>query len=349
MSAQLERFLIVYFRVLALSCGARKRSLQRLLSAFLALVLVDLVVQVWCYSSGVWLTNVFQTRQHQQFRFYVRIIDVMNLAYLLTHISMVVQALLWRNRERRLLLLLPKTESDQINVRFHLTLECLVSGGALLVVTFSSMHELHLVTNLRYLYSTQAVRARYLQMALFVLRLDAQLVTLQQQLGQGRRSSIELRSRYAHLVRLSQQISQLFGFSIVLMNLLCIGDFIVVCYSYIVLWQFTDATLSWMLSWQAVYVVMPALVNVWTLCAACHKCANHEKRTRYRTRTTRNMVAMRNEANEFALQIMQNPVQFDVCGIYTLNLNTLAGMCLFILQSLVIFLQFVELIKQQIN
>lgn len=37
------------------------------------------------------------------------------------------------------------------------------------------------------------------------------------------------------------------------------------------------------------------------------------------------MAATRNGTNEFALQIMQNPVQFDVCGIYNLNLNTLAG------------------------
>lgn len=61
---------------------------------------------------------------------------------------------------------------------------------------------------------------------------------------------------------------------------------------------------------------------------------------------------------------MQDPIQFDVCGIYHLNLQTLAGvrlykpkktveilyyflyfqMFFFILEALVIFLQFVSLV-----
>lgn len=283
MSERTERFLIVYFRALALSCSAPKRAVQLLLTVYLALVLGDMAVQLWRYCDAAWLSDNIQLHYRQQLRLYMRSINIMKVAYLMMHLLIVAQALLWRNWERRLLSLLPQSlpAGSQINVRFHLTLEGVISSCVLLV-SISSLPQLqHMISNLRYLFNTQAVRARYLQMALFVLRLDAQLQQLQLELeqagaegGGGRGSQVELRSRYAHLVRLSAHISRFFGFSILLMNLLCIGDFILVCYSYIVLWQFSDTTLSWMLLCQTVYVLIPALVKIWTLCAACHKCAN---------------------------------------------------------------------------
>lgn len=279
MSERTELFLIVYFRALALSCSAPKRSVQRLLTAYLALVLGDMAVQLCRFCGAGWLPNNIELQNHQQVRFYVRSIDVMKVAYLLTHLLIVIQALLWRNWERRLYAMLPAAAagSSQINVRFQLILEGIISSGVLLVSITSLTQLRHLVTNLRYLFSTQAVRARYLQMALFVMRLDAHLQTLQLDLarGGGGGNQMELRARYAHLVRLSAHISRFFGLSILLMNLLCIGDFIVVCYSYIVLWQLTDSALSWMLVRQTVYVLIPTLVKIWTLCAACHKCAHH--------------------------------------------------------------------------
>lgn len=284
MSERTERFLIVYFRALALSCSAPKRAVQRLLTFYLALVLGDMAVQLWRYCDAAWISNNIQLYHRQQLRLYMRSINIMKVAYLMMHLLIVAQALLWRNWERRLLALLPQSlpAGSQINVRFHLTLDGVISSFVLLM-SISSVAQLgHMISNLRYLFNTQAVRARYLQMALFVLRLDAQLQQLQLELeqagpggaGGGRGSQVELRSRYAHLVRLSAHISRFFGFSILLMNLLCIGDFILVCYSYIVLWQFSDTTLSWMLLCQTVYVLIPALVKIWTLCVACHKCAN---------------------------------------------------------------------------
>lgn len=284
MSERTERFFIVYFRALALSCSAPKRAVQRLLTFYLALVLGDMAVQLWRYCDAAWISNNIQLYQRQQLRLYMRSINIMKVAYLMMHLLIVAQALLWRNWERRLLALLPQSlpAGSQINVRFHLTLDGVISSCVLLM-SISSVAQLgHMISNLRYLFNTQAVRARYLQMALFVLRLDAQLQQLQLELeqagpggaGGGRGSQVELRSRYAHLVRLSAHISRFFGFSILLMNLLCIGDFILVCYSYIVLWQFSDTTLSWMLLCQTVYVLIPALVKIWTLCVACHKCAN---------------------------------------------------------------------------
>lgn len=357
MSKRAERLLIVYFRALALSCSAPKRSVQRLLTAYLALVLGDMAVQLWRYCGAGWLPNNIHLQNHRVIRYYVRSIDVMKVAYLLTHLLIVAQALIWRNWERGLFGLLPHTQLDgsQLNVRFHLALEGIISCGVLLPSITSVTQLRDLAANLPYFFSIQAVRARYLQMALFVMRLDTQLQRLQLELGRGG-CQMELRARYAHLVRLSAHISRFFGLSILLMNLLCIGDVIAVCYSYIILWQFGDTMLGWMLLRQTVYVLFPALVKIWTLCAACHKCANHvgpnylslsvsislslfqsqqlqlllnadcqQKRSRCRTSTSINMAASRNGTNEFALQIMQNPVHFSVCGIYNINLNTLAG------------------------
>lgn len=70
------------------------------------------------------------------------------------------------------------------------------------------------------------------------------------------------------------------------------------------------------------------------------------------------------------MQIMQDPIEFEICGIYHLNLQTLAGVTyqhfsyqqdlsknnlnpkkvfFFMLEALVIFMQFVSLIKPATN
>ncbi|XP_034490346.1 putative gustatory receptor 9a [Drosophila innubila] len=320
-------------------------------------MLGDMLLQMWKYFNSGWQMNDFQLRR-QQYLAFVKILDAMNVAYLLTHMVMVVQALLWRNQERTLLSQLPPigVGISLTNMRIHLAVDCIITGSTLLMGVVNSIQAKQTIANMRYLYSTQAVRARCLQVALLVMRLDAQLLTLQAQLSNGRRCNLELRATYAHIVRLTRKISDLYGLSVLLMNMLCIGDFIMVCYAYIVLWEITDTNLSWLLIWQGFYVLLPTTMKIWILCAACHNCAKHSEQLQTllrgsckenRTIYGIDLRASRDQTNEFALQIMQNPVHFDVCGIYHLNLKTLAGMFLFILESLVIFLQFVALVKQQ--
>ncbi|KAL7743317.1 hypothetical protein ACLKA6_012479 [Drosophila palustris] len=335
MSRRTLRFLKVYFRVLAISCSAQKRASQGLLSAYLALVLGDMLLQMWKYFDSGWHMNDFQLRR-QQYLAFVKILDAMNVAYLLAHMVMVVQALLWRNQERILLSQLPPIDVgiSLTNMRIHLAVDCTITGSALLLGVVNSIPANQMIANMRYLYSTQAVRARCLQVALLVLRVDSQLVTLQTQMSNGRHCNLELRATYAHIVRLARKISDLYGLSVLLMNMLCIGDFIMVCYAYIVLWEITDSNLSWVLLWQGLYVLLPTMMKIWILCAACHNCAKHSEQLQtlisgacqeIRSKHGIDMGVNRDQSNEFALQIMQNPVQFNVCGIYHLNLKTLAG------------------------
>lgn len=275
MASHTELFLAVYFRLLALTCSSRKRAVQRVLSGYLALILGDMVIQFWYYFGNGWHMTNWQQPQRQQFNAYDKIIDAMSVAHLLAHMLMVLQALVLRNRERRLLAQLPTVgpPSTLINVRLHATLECALIGCAFTMGTFQSLQSHQLMPNLRYFYTSQAVRARYLQMTLLVVRLDGQLLALEQQLVRGRRSNVELRASYAHIVRLARQLSRLYGLSVLMMNVLCIGDFIVVCYAYIILWQLTNMNISWLLLWQTIYVVLPTLIKICTLCAVCDKCA----------------------------------------------------------------------------
>lgn len=276
MGSRLELLLSSYFRLLALTCSAEKRAVQRLLSGYLALVLVDMVVQMWRYFQNNWEMNDLHMQQREHFGTYTQIIDAMSVAYLLAHMLMVLQALLLRNRERRLLAQLPAIEapmSTSINLRLHVMLECLIIGCAVAMTVLQSIQGRQLLPNLREFYTTQSVRARYLQMSLMVVRLDAKLLALQQQLLNGHSCSLELRASYAHIVRLARQLSRLYGLSVLLMNVLCMGDFIVVCYAYIILWRLTTMNISWLLLWQTVYVVLPTVIKIWTLCAVCDGCA----------------------------------------------------------------------------
>ncbi|XP_034099452.1 putative gustatory receptor 9a [Drosophila albomicans] len=352
------RFLTFYFRVLAITCSAQKRATQGLLSAYLAMVLGDMMLQMWHYLNRGWQLNDFHLRRQQHYTGFVRILDAMNVAYLITHMVMVLQALLFRNRERLLLSQLPDMSSKRISLttlRIHLIVDCSVTTSALFMGLFNSLQVSQMIANIRYLFSTQAVRGRCLQVAMLVMRLDAQQLQLQDELTEGRRCSLELRATYAHIVRLSRQISGIYGLSVLMLNVLCIGDFIMVCYAYIVLWEISDSNLTWLLVWQGLYVLLPTMMKIWILCAASERCAKHSAQLQQllnaayqqtRMRTGLNMRSTRTQTNEFAVQIMQNPVQFDICGIYYLNLQSLAGMFLFIVESLVIFLQFIALDRQ---
>ncbi|EDV99809.1 GH12204 [Drosophila grimshawi] len=342
-----DHFLSVYFRGLALSCSAQKRSVQRRLTAYLALVLGEMLLQSWRYFRNDWHINDLKEQQQERYQFnaFAKIIDVMNVAYLVAHMLMVSQTLLLRNRERRLLAELPPVRhaGALINVRLHVALECTVTGTALALVIVNSVQgqRIQLLTNLRNLLTTQAVRARYLQVTLLVVRLDTLLLKLQQQVANGRRTDLELRASYAHIVQLARRLSHLYGFSVLMMNILCIGDFIVVFYAYIILWQLDATKVTWLLIWQTFNVMLPTVTKIWILCAVCH---NSIQRSQQLLRQiTSRRTATRNQVDEFSLQIMQNTVQFAVCGIYQLNLKTMAGMFLFIIETMVIFLQFVQL------
>ncbi|KAH8385454.1 hypothetical protein KR093_002227 [Drosophila rubida] len=367
-------FLTFYFRVLAISCSGKRRVTQGLLSAYVALVLGDMILQMCNYFFGGWHMNDFHLRQQPKYMSFVKMLDAMNVAYLTTHMVMVTQALLFRDRERTLLSQLPDARSKGISLtslRIHLAVDFGVTSSALLLGFYNALRLSQMIATARYLFSTQAVRARCLQVALLIMRLDAHLLQLQDQLTEGRRCSQELRATYAHIVRLSRQISGIYGLSVLMMNVLCIGDFIMVCYAYIVLWDITEVQLSWLLVWQGLYVLLPTIMKIWILCESSQKCAQHVSchtttwlmfiyllqsqqlqellnaaYQQTRTNHSVNIRSTRNQTNEFALQIMHNPVQFDVCGIYHLNLQSFAGMFLFIVESLVIFLQFMALDKQ---
>lgn len=276
MGRRTELLLSGYFRLLALTCSAQKPAAQRLLSSYLALVMGDMCRQVWRYFAHSWeLSEVYNQRQ-KHFGTYAKIIDAMSLAYLLAHMLMVLQALLLRNRERRLLAQLPSVggpNSTGFNLRLHVALECFIVACATNRALFQTIMGQQLLPSLRELYTTQAVRARYLQMSLMVVRLDMKLLSLQQQLLHGHRCSLELRTHYAHILRLMRQLSRIYGLSVLLMNVLCMGDFIVVCYAYIILWRLTNVNIGWLLLWQTVYVVLPTIIKIWTLCAVCDSCA----------------------------------------------------------------------------
>ncbi|ALC49370.1 Gr9a [Drosophila busckii] len=365
MSRRTERYLGVYFRLLALSACLEQRAGQSLLSAYLSLVLGDGLYQVYRYSQNSWQMNDFRLEHRMQLKSYVKIIDAMNVAYLLTHLLMVSLALLWRHKERRLLAQLPAlTERTRplINTNLHLVMECLVSGSAVMLCVLQANTYGLLLSNLRYIYCTQAVRARYLQMALLVERLDAQLLQLQQQLAaaneqqQQQRCWRQLRCKYAHIVKVSRQLSQLYGPALLWMNALCIGDFIVVCYVIIVLRELTEIDFSWLMLWQSIYVMLPTLMKIWTLCSTCNSCVRRTQRLLWQVNNASYLATarpgvvinahLRSLCFDFTLQIMQSPLEFNICSIYQLNLQTLAGMFIFIVESLVIFLQFVALSKQ---
>ncbi|TDG41305.1 hypothetical protein AWZ03_012267 [Drosophila navojoa] len=370
MGRRTELFLSGYFRLLALTCSAQKPAVQQLLSSYLALVLGDMLRQVWRYFTLSWEPSEGHSQHQKHFGTYAKIIDAMSLAYLLAHMLMLLQALLLRNRERRLLAQLPSVGGSMptgFNLRLHVALECFIVACATTRALFQTIKGQQLLPSLRELYTTQAVRARYLQMSLMVVRLDIKLLSLQHRLLHGHQCSLELRTNYAHILRLMRQLSRIYGLSVLLMNVLCMGDFIVVCYAYIILWRLTTVSISWLLLWQTVYVVLPTIIKIWTLCAVCDSCAQRSKQLlvlingAWRRQPSagsgsgngnaigsRSQIA-RKQTEDFSLQIMQNSVQFEVCGIYHLNLKTLSGMLFFIIDSLVIFLQFIGLTEQQRN
>ncbi|XP_041451578.1 putative gustatory receptor 9a [Drosophila obscura] len=364
----LERCLGGYFQLLGLRCSYSSRRVGRLLSSlYLVLVIVDLLVQMRNYGNG-------EEPMVDRALFFPKAIQAVNMFYKLVHALIALFALLGCQRERRLLQKLPPTHATAAIYRL-VALELLMVVYALTICFSDALSSGQILENLRYVFSSQGVRARYLQMFLLVGRLQAQLEQLQRQLIACSPDDYQqLRSSYAHLAQLCRSLSQLYGPSLLLLNVLVLGDFLIGCNVYFMVEHMEAAPATWMVFWQAVYIVVPTLVKIWTVCAACDRFVAGSKILRQQLSERRGSTSQeRCQIEEFALQIMQDALQFNVCGIYHLNLQTLAAvghatgtnkrhsnellsslsrvssrlslqMFFFILEVLVIFLQFVSLI-----
>ncbi|XP_017138640.1 putative gustatory receptor 9a [Drosophila miranda] len=335
----LDRCLGGYFQLLALRCSYSKRRAGRLLSnLYLMLVILDLVGQMRSYAHG-------QEPMVDRMLFFPKAIQAVNVFYKLVHALIALFALIGCQRERRLLQQLPPTHATPAIYR-QVALEVLMVVYALWISFFDSLNAGQFLENLRYVFSSQAVRARYLQMLLLVGRLQAQLEQLQRQLIDCSLDDYQqLRSSYAHLARLCRSLSQLYGPSLLLLNVLVLGDCLIVCNVYFMVEHLEAVPATWLVLWQAVYIVVPTLVKIWTVCAACDRFVMGSKILRQQLSDRRGRTSEeRSQIEEFVLQIMQDTLQFNVCGIYHLNLQTLASMFFFILEVLVIFLQFVSVI-----
>ncbi|SPP78045.1 putative gustatory receptor 9a [Drosophila guanche] len=335
----LERCLGGYFQLLGLRCSYSNRRVGRLLSSlYLVLVIIDLLVQMRNYGRG-------EELMIDRRLFFPKAIQAVNVFYKLVHALIALFALIGCRRERHLLQQLPPTHATAAVNRL-VALELLLVVYALTIAITDAMRFGQFVENLRYIFSSQAVRARYLQMLLLVRRLQAQLEQLQRQLiNCSLEDYPQLRSAYAHLARLCRSLSQLYGPSLLLLNVLVLGDFLIVCNVYFMVGHLESVHATWLVFWQAVYVVVPTLVKIWTVCAACDRFVAGSKILQRQLSEKRGGTSQeRSQIEEFSLQIMQDALQFNVCGIYHLNLQTLAAMFFFILEVLVIFLQFVTLI-----
>ncbi|KAH8275050.1 hypothetical protein KR018_004857 [Drosophila ironensis] len=344
MSRWLELCLSGYFQALGLTCGWSSNRLGRLLSSsFLLLVCFELCCQIRSYFNDDYPVPDYPVSIH-----FVRTVQSVNVGYRVLHAIMAFTAIFQCQRSRRILEQLPEVRMTPFVCR-QLILEVGLSVYVIILGGYEAQISGYYLENLRYAYSSVAVRGRYLQMLLLVDRLDHQMKRLHDRISGTRAVALNyqaLRLEYAHLAKLSRSLSQLYGLSLLLLNVLCLGDCLIVCNVYFMVDYFDTLPASWWIFAQAVYIILPTLVKLSTLCAACHRCAGKSKllqaQLKDRPGHTR---AARSQTEEFALQIMQDPIQFDVCGIYNLNLQTLAGMFFFILEALVIFLQFVSLLR----
>ncbi|XP_016988516.1 putative gustatory receptor 9a [Drosophila rhopaloa] len=337
MSLWLERCITGYFQLFGLVCGWSGSRLGRLLgSSFLVLILIELFVQIWHYFKGD-----IQYGESLS-AYFVKTIQGVNLAYNMIHAWIVLTALLQCHRVRRLLEQLPLVRATGI-MYSHLFLELLLVVCNLALISNESNRNWE---NLQYAFSLQAVRARYLEVMLLVDRLDDQVEQLYHKVISGCTDYKTLRSEYAHLAKVSRTISQIYGPSLLLLNVICLGDWIIVCNVYFMVAYLESMPASWFIFAQVMFVVLPTLIKVWTMCAACHRCVAKSKLLKEQLKDRPGQTPTeRSQIEDFALQIMQDPIKFDVCGIYHLNLQTLAGMFFFILEALVIFLQFVSLVR----
>ncbi|KAH8419734.1 hypothetical protein KR009_001986 [Drosophila setifemur] len=336
----LERCLAGYFQLLGLVCGWNGRRLDRFLgTGFLLLVMVDLASQIRSYFKADLPTN-------EQVSFYfAKSIHGVNVAYKVIHAGIAFTAIVECQKSRRLLEQLPPVRISRFVYR-QLVLEVFLNCYALLLSLGISRSSGMYLESLRYAYSNQAVRARYLQMFILVDRLDSQLEELQRRTASDSADYQALRMDYARLARISRSLSQLYGLSLLLLNVLCLGDCLIVCNVYFMVEYLESVPAGLIVVIQAIYIVLPTLVKLSTLCAACQRCLGKSKQLQAQLKDRPGHTASeKGQIEEFALQIIQDPIQFDICGIYHLNLQTLAGMFFFILEALVMFLQFVSLVK----
>ncbi|EDV46201.1 putative gustatory receptor 9a [Drosophila erecta] len=340
MSLWLEHVLTGYFQLCGLVCGWSGSRLGRLLSStVLVLILIELLGEIKAYFME-------ETPDIQSVPlFFAKVIMAVNMAYKMIHACIAFLALFECRRFRNLQEQLPPVK-DTAFIYKHLVLEIILFAcNAFLVLSEYNIRGIYL-ENLRYAYSLQAVRARYLQMMVLVDRLDDQLEQLHHRVISGCSDYKALRLDYAHLANVTRSLSHLFGLSLLLLNVLCMGDWIIVCnvYFMVAYLQVFPATLF--IFSQTMFVVCPTLIKIWSICAACHRCVSKSKHLQHQLNDLPGQTPLeRSQIEQFALQIMQDPIQIDVCGIYHLNLQTLAGMFFFILEALVIFLQFVSLVR----
>ncbi|XP_017114390.1 putative gustatory receptor 9a [Drosophila elegans] len=340
MSLWLDRCITGYFQLFGLVCGWSGSRLGRLLaSSFLMLILIILLGQIVCYFREE------QSDGDSVSTFFVKTIQSVNVAYNIIHAWITWMALVQCQRVRRLLEQLPLVRATSFMYR-HLFVELFLVACALALVSYEYNKNGMYLEHLRYAFSLQAVRARYLQMMLLVDRLDGQLQELHHRVTAGCRDYKTLRSQYAHLAKVSRSLSHIYGFSLLLLNVICLGDWIIVCNVYFMVEYLQTLPATWLVFVQAMYVVIPTLVKISAMCAACHRCVANSKLLQEQLKDRPGQTPLeRSQIEDFALQIMQDPIQFDVCGIYHLNLQTLAGMFFFILEALVIFLQFVSVVR----
>ncbi|EDV33725.1 uncharacterized protein Dana_GF19152 [Drosophila ananassae] len=345
MSWWLEHCLWGYFQLLGLACGWNGNRLGRLFgSCFLLMVMTELANQIRKFVRGK------ETYGKVLAFYFVQSIQSISVAYRVLHLGIAFGAMVECRRSCRLLEELPAVRSSRFFYR-QFGLEILLIFYILLVSYLSAAWSGMYLENLRYAYSTQAVRGRYLQMQLLVERLDYQMDLLLVKAQKGDLVDYQvLRAEYARLARLSRSVTQLYGFSLLLLNVLCTGDCLIVCNVYFMGDYLEQMPGNWLLFAMASYVVLPTIYKLSTLCAACHRCVGKSKLLHIllkdRSGHTHNE---RVQIEEFAMQIMQDPIEFEICGIYHLNLQTLAGVFFFMLEALVIFMQFVSLIKPATN
>ncbi|XP_016954414.1 putative gustatory receptor 9a [Drosophila biarmipes] len=340
MSLWLERCTTGYFQLFGLACGWSGSRLGRLLgSTFLLIILIELANEIVNYFKGA------LPHGEPLSTYFVKTIQTVNVAYKMVHSWIVLTALFECKRFRRLLEQLPLVRSTSFIYR-HLVLELVLAGWGLnLILVEYNTGGLYL-ESLQFAFSLQAVRARYLQVTLMVDRLDGQLEQLHHRVVTRATDYKTLRCEYAHLAKLSRSLSRLYGLSLLQLNILCLGDCIILCNVYFMVEYLKTMPGTWFVFAQTTYIVLPTLVKISTLCAACQRCVAKSKHLQEQLKDRPGQTSSdRSQIEGFALQVMQDPIQFDVCGIYHLNLQTLAGMFFFILEALVIFLQFVSLVR----
>ncbi|KAH8250778.1 hypothetical protein KR038_009890 [Drosophila bunnanda] len=346
MSLWLERCLTGYFQLMGLTCGWSGSRLSRLLgSSFLVLIMIERTYEIRSYFKREFQDNDGSTSGTSFY--FANTVQGVSVGYKLVHALIVGMALVECQRNRRLLEQLPPVRTTP-GIYRQLVLEVLLNGYTLVLNAYTCReHPGMFLDCFRIVYSNQAVRARYLQMLLLVDRLDFQLEELLQRMtAKGRTVDYQsLRCDYARLAKVTRSLSQLYGLSILLLNVLCLGDCLIACNVYFMVEYLEILPGSWLIFIQAVYIVVPTLIKIWTLCAACQRCVGKAKDLQAQLKDRPGLLpAERTQIEEFVLQIMQDPIQIDVCGIYQLNLQSLAGMFFFILEALVIFLQFVALV-----